>query len=160
MNIKDFLLARIAEDEHEATIAKAEFAHGGYGSYGPTRVLAECAAKRAIIEVQHWEPQVRPTDAELHFRGLHPSYEYATTEGPRKQWDDADEPPEGEGWERNTDIGYGQGWARLDYTEESYWRRLKPESERREWKQHIPLELRALAAVYADHEDYQPEWAL
>ncbi|WP_420032285.1 DUF6247 family protein [Streptomyces sp. cg28] len=68
------------------------------------------------------------TDAELHARRAHPDYEYATTEGPRKQWDDIDVPPhdeEGEpepGWERNTDAGR-DGWERFDYTEESYWRR-------------------------------------
>ena len=50
MNITEFLAARITEDEAEAQVAKAEFAHGGYGCYGPARVLAECAAKRAIIE--------------------------------------------------------------------------------------------------------------
>jgi len=49
MDITDFLEARITEDEAEASVAKAEFAHGGYGCYGPARVLAECAAKRAII---------------------------------------------------------------------------------------------------------------
>lgn len=128
--------------------------------HDPARVLAECAAKRAIIDAQHWEPQVRPTDTELHARAAHPAYEYETTEGPRKQWDNPEEPPEGEGWEPNTAKGYRDGWARLEYTEESYWRRLKPEAERKEWKQYIPIELRALAAVYADHPDYQPEWKL
>jgi hypothetical protein len=64
MNITEFLLARIAEDEAEAQVAKAEFAHGGYGCYGPSRVLAECAAKRAIIamyeqgdEAKGWDPE-------------------------------------------------------------------------------------------------------
>ena len=60
MDLKTFLLARIAEDEHEATIAKAEFAHGGYGSYGPTRVLAECAAKRAIVDA--FDPEAPDLD--------------------------------------------------------------------------------------------------
>jgi len=68
------------------------------------------------------DPQ--PTVAELHARRAHPAYEYATTEGQRKAWDDADTPPEGEGWERNTDAGRN-GWDRFDYTEESYWRRPK-----------------------------------
>lgn len=48
--VADFLLARIAEDETAAATAQLEFAHAGYGCYGPARVLAECAAKRAIIE--------------------------------------------------------------------------------------------------------------
>ena len=52
MNITEFLEARIAEDEAEAQVAKAEFTHGGYGCYGPARVLAECAAKRAIVQLQ------------------------------------------------------------------------------------------------------------
>lgn len=76
------------------------------------------------------------TEAELHARRAHPDWEYATTEGPRKQWDDADRPPcdeQGEpepGWERNTDAGR-DGWDRFDYTEESYWRRPKPTPARR-----------------------------
>lgn len=65
------------------------------------------------------------TDAELHARRQHPLWEYETTEGQRKSWDDADTPPEGDGWERNTDAGRN-GWDRFDYTEESYWRRLRP----------------------------------
>jgi len=172
MNITEFLEARIAEDEAAAQ-------GGGYNAWhtvecgvslgywandkcecdGPARVLAECAAKRAIIAAQRWTPQERPTDAQLHFRSSHPAYEYATTEGQRKAWDDADEPPEGEGWERNVDGGR-DGWDRFDFHEESYWRRLKPENQRKEWSQYIPRELKALAAVYSDHPDYQQEWAL
>ncbi|MFJ8871059.1 hypothetical protein ACIRD6_35570 [Streptomyces sp. NPDC102473] len=70
------------------------------------------------------------TDEELHARGAHPDWEYATTEGPRKQWDDQNTPPaDTEGipdptWERNTAMGR-DGWERWDYTEESYWRRRK-----------------------------------
>lgn len=63
-----------------------------------------------------------PDASELHRMRRHPGYEYDTTEGQRKNWDDADEPPEGEGWERNVDAGRN-GWDRFDYTEESYWRR-------------------------------------
>lgn len=71
--------------------------------------------------------------AALHARRAHPDYEYATTEGPRKAWDDIDRPPYGDNgepdhtWERNVDAGRpGAGWDRFDYTEESYWRRRKP----------------------------------
>ncbi|WNN96019.1 hypothetical protein SEA_HIRKO_69 [Arthrobacter phage Hirko] len=60
----------------------------------------------------------------LHAERRHPAWEYATTEGPRKAWNDADTPPDGDGWERNTAAGRS-GWDRFDYTEESYWRRLK-----------------------------------
>jgi hypothetical protein len=69
-----------------------------------------------------------PTTGQLHARCLHPGWEYATTEGQRKQWADADTPPADDHgdpdptWERNTDRGRN-GWERLDCTEESYWRR-------------------------------------
>jgi len=83
------------------------------------------------------ENQVRIDAAELHARRAHPGFEYATTNGPRKQWDTIDEPPYGDDgepdptWERNVDAGRpGQGWDRFDYTEVSYWRRRKPVPER------------------------------
>ena len=60
----------------------------------------------------------------LHARSMHPDYEYATTDGPRKSWHDEDRPPEGEGWEANVDRGR-DGWERFDYHEEAYWRRRK-----------------------------------
>ncbi|MFE2912848.1 hypothetical protein [Kitasatospora indigofera] len=68
----------------------------------------------------HTEPE---TAEQLHARRAHPGWEYATTEGQRKAWDHADMTPEGGGWERNTAAGR-DGWDRLDYTEESYWRRI------------------------------------
>lgn len=58
----------------------------------------------------------------LHKLLMHPDYEYATTDGPRKAFDE--HPPEGEGWERNTARG-DNGWERFTYHEEAYWRRLK-----------------------------------
>lgn len=65
-------------------------------------------------------------DTELHARSAHPAFEYQTTSGQRKAWDYINEPPEGEGWERNVDAGHpGEGWERFDYHEESYWRRLR-----------------------------------
>ncbi|MCF0086608.1 MULTISPECIES: hypothetical protein [unclassified Streptomyces] len=73
------------------------------------------------------------SDAELHASMRHPDFEYRTTEGPRKQWDDVDVPPADENgspdptWERNTDAGR-DGWERWDYTEESYWRRRKAQT--------------------------------
>ncbi|MBP5875681.1 MazG nucleotide pyrophosphohydrolase domain-containing protein [Streptomyces scabiei] len=75
---------------------------------------------------------VQLTDAELHARFAHPAYEYRTTEGPRKQWDNAGVPPADDNgdpdptWERNTDAGR-DGWERWDHTEESYWRRPLPQ---------------------------------
>jgi len=70
MNITEFLEARIAEDEALANAATANYAPDAWdnpasaGNYypadvafwdhqAPARVLAECAAKRAIIE--DWE---------------------------------------------------------------------------------------------------------
>lgn len=100
--------------------------------------------------------------ARLHARCAHPAYEYATTEGQRKQWDDADMPPLDEdgkpepGWERNTDAGI-QGWERFDYTEESYWRRLRPGGPR---PVHISRALKILAQPFAGHPDHKgEEWA-
>lgn len=60
-------------------------------------------------------------------------YEYATTTGPRKAWNDADTPPEVEPSDPNQNAWFsdptrgreGEGWERFDYHEESYWRRLK-----------------------------------
>ena len=55
----------------------------------------------------------------LHSLRAHPDYEYETTEGPRKNWNQ--NPPEGNGWENNKD--YHDGFERFDYHEEAYWRR-------------------------------------
>jgi hypothetical protein len=172
MTIVEFLEARIAEDEAALNAVPGaakqldDFDFGGTDDYlrftmGYGRAVAECAAKRAIIAGEYWEPRQRPTDAELHRRSAHPAYEYETTEGPRKRWDDPDEPPEGDGWERNLDAGRpGEGWDRFEYTEESYWRRLKPEADRKEWVQYIPKSLRAIASVYKDHPGYDKDWLL
>ncbi|MEV6569958.1 hypothetical protein [Streptomyces sp. NPDC051577] len=89
-------------------------------------------------------PPARPAEAEptetipdsvLHAERRHPDWEYATTEGQRKNWPSSHIPPCGDdpdrdtcdhGWERNLAAGYpGEGWERFDYTEESYWRRPK-----------------------------------
>jgi hypothetical protein len=100
---------------------------------------------------------------DLHARRAHPAYEYATTSGPRKQWDDADVPPLDDngdpqpGWEPNTHAGCEDGWERFDYTEESFWRRLRTDGPR---PAHIPRALRILARPFAGHVDHQGEkWA-
>jgi hypothetical protein len=103
VNIAEFLEARVATEEAEARVAQSEFAHGGYGCYGPARVLAECAAKRAIIE--------QADEA----TGLDMSVDNDRLVGIR---DMAKEPYCGD------------------------------------------LILRSLAAVYSDHPDYDPAWAL
>lgn len=66
----------------------------------------------------------------LHQHRRHPDFEYATTEGQRKAWDDFDTPPwdhdlgrPGEGWEPNRTTADPEAWERFDYTEERYWRR-------------------------------------
>lgn len=72
----------------------------------------------------HRAQQLRLPDEDLHARAAHPDWQYTLTEGPRKQWDDVDRPPEGDGWVRNVHVGRN-GWERFDYTEESYWMRPK-----------------------------------
>lgn len=73
--------------------------------------------------------------ARLHAERRHPDYEYATTHGPRKQWNESDRPPAGENcdpdhtWSPNVDAGRpGMGWDRFEYHEEAYWRRPKARS--------------------------------
>ena len=74
----------------------------------------------------------RLTDA-LHENKCHPDYEYVTVvTGRKSEEDDApDESRHGTGWEENV---YGDDfhscWERFKYTEESYWRRLKTQTER------------------------------
>lgn len=108
--------------------------------------------------------KTRVVEARLHARFAHPGYEYRTTEGPRKQWDDIDQPPHGDdgepepGWERNVDAGRpGMGWDRFDYTEESYWRRPRPDGPRPDV---IPRPLRILAQPFAGQPGHKGEaWA-
>ena len=50
MTITEFLEARIAEDEKQALKHQGSASSHGWGDY-IARVLAECAAKRAIIEL-------------------------------------------------------------------------------------------------------------
>ena len=64
--------------------------------------------------------ELRLLRALVHRMQLHPDYEYARTDGPRKA--SSDDPPEGEGWERNVDRG-SNGFERFEYHEEHYWRR-------------------------------------
>lgn len=52
MSITEFLLERIAEDEYEANVCLDQYRRGDGGSTPRwTRQLAECAAKRAIVEM-------------------------------------------------------------------------------------------------------------
>jgi hypothetical protein len=104
MTITAFLEARIASDEAEArAMADVEFFNGGWTDEHANKILAECAAKRAVIE--------QADEA----TGLDMSVDNDRLVGTR---DMAKEPYCGD------------------------------------------LILRSLAAVYSDHPDYQPEWAL
>lgn len=86
-----------------------------------------------------WRPAIVPTcgvqflpgfrnltpalsDEQLHYDERHPDFEYETTRGPRKGFDEY--PPAGDGWERNTAMGR-DGWERFDDREEAYWRRRR-----------------------------------
>lgn len=152
MNIKDFLLARIAEDEElardsfyegqswlpeeEAVVAgdqdldlvfmmdrKRDAQHAAHWS--PTRVLAECAAKRAIIK-QHEAWPVRVSES------VAPSFEAtAGTEA----------------------ITLRMTQRMVWLTEREYVKRFGVEPPT------APM-LLTLAAIYADHPDYQQRWAV
>jgi hypothetical protein len=125
-------------------------------------LLAEVDAKRRILD--DWQQELdrrnaiyAQPDAVLHARRLHPDYEYATTEGPRKAWAHSDVPPDGDGWVRNTGVD-DEGWERFEYTEESYWRRLRSEGERSRKPPLPPRHILLLALPHASHPDYRNEW--
>lgn len=112
--------------------------HGG-GHESPCVHCQTCYPCPTItaLEPPQETPEPAEPDSVLHAQRRHPDWEYATTEGPRKQWDDINVPPRGDDgepdptWERNLDAGHpGEGWERFDYTEESYWRRLKQPREK------------------------------
>lgn len=92
--ITEFLEARIAEDELAA--------YDLMGEREGDRTLAECAAKRAIIEEHYWR----------------------SAEGAR-------------------------GCGLCNYSRDYGWEETGPCKT-----------VRALAAIYKDHPDYQQEWAL
>lgn len=131
------------------------------GIVNPERAFADIAAKRAIVadyqadidrHADHYAAQLARPASELHAGCVHPGYEYVTTEGPRKRWDDADTPPD-ETWERNGDRGI-DGWERFEHVEESYWRRPRPDGPRGPYVPPVPSHIRHLASVYADHPDH------
>jgi hypothetical protein len=51
----EFLLARVAEDKAQATRHLPDAQRHGWGSY-PARFLAECEAKRRIVELHSPDP--------------------------------------------------------------------------------------------------------
>lgn len=119
---------------------KAPWCCPGYVSECPlcaeygTRMIDPCPGHPPIDANQQTVDTAR-----LHAEFRHPDYEYATTHGPRKQWDESDRPPAGESsdpdhtWSPNVDAGRpGMGWDRFEYHEEAYWRRPKTRSGPRE----------------------------
>lgn len=86
-----------------------------------------CALAVAVHTERYEEVLAAMTDEELHATCQHPDFEYETTEGQRKAWDDSDRPPDGEGWVRNRHVGRN-GWERFAYTEESYWMRPRDQT--------------------------------
>jgi len=91
-----------------------------------TWVGALLDAERADLEPYLRDPFEGLSDDERHQRHAHPAYEYKTTEGPRKAWRWVDDPPDGDGWELNRTSVDPDAFERFDYTEERYWRRLRP----------------------------------
>ena len=110
MTLVEFLEARIAEDEAEAKPMAGldDDDRGGWAIVYAERVLAECAAKRAILEMH----------------------------GPVKD----------EGWKSGEDNDF-------------LWCGSCGSIDDSPWPYPCGT-LQALAAVYADHPDYQQEWAL
>jgi hypothetical protein len=123
MNITEFLEARIAEDEAAAERGRwhnggGTFANDNYGYLlvQPARVLAECAAKRATMDVH------RPHD----HGGEHGDAVFCD----ECQWDHGDDSPR---IDNQPVEGFGT---------------------------HPCRTLALIAAVYADHPDYDPDWRI
>ena len=143
MNIVDFLLARIDEDEmraeyiSEANPPENNRAPGGWGGwwfghymhysrYTPERILAQCKAKRQIIEWhKNW-----PVLVEGHER---PEYKL--------------EQPFGGGGDIAIRITREIAWL----TEQEYVKRFGTQPPT------API-LKMLALEYADHKDYDERW--
>ena len=83
MTITEFLLARIAEDEAVARAWRTRIDQGEipilfHGVVIPDRVLAECAAKRRIVE--GWRDEYHDTWVLMHLASVyadHPDYDPA-----------------------------------------------------------------------------------
>lgn len=174
-----FLLDRITEDEAVAQapdpsaspevltdMSRIEYDYGpvGYARIGIGRALAECEAKRRIVELHSANEAPDLTDEELHERRTHPEWEYLTVETGRKT--DEDTSPPDETWEPNAapdwvlpdgSVVPGRNWERFEYTEETYYRRRRTGGPA---PAPASPTLLALAQVYSDHPDYDPTWAI
>ncbi len=99
MDLIEFLLARISEDEkdarlaldgpdfNEATVeARQKFARPGVGGYDPARVLAECEAKRRIVESYNSPDSVGSYGDGLWEALAHLALPYADHPDYREEW--------------------------------------------------------------------------
>ena len=144
LTITEFLEARISEDEAVARrVADGPGEPGGRGMWSvaigvsgndakfahvasdPARVLAECAAKQAIIK-QHedWPVLVEREPSEIE------------------------------------SVAHGLDSITYRMSREIAWLTTKEYVKRFGVEPPTAPMIRALAAVYADHEDYRTEWAL
>lgn len=130
MNITEFLEARIAEDEAECQpmAALEDDDRGGWAIAYAERVLAECAAKRAVL-VLH-----QPTVETVEW------FDDATGTGKASVCPQC-RPKDPTDW--NPPIGMAG---------------IRPEGFVPSYTLAPCPTLCALAAVYADHPDYQQEW--
>jgi len=128
MDIKEFLEARIAEDEYEAEVCLAQYRRGEGGSSRRwVRQLAECVAKRAIIEANVGDRWTIPVAQR--------EYEY---------WHSSNS---------QVEVRHNEHLVRTITTDE-YLKEVGAT------KEPPAVELRALAAIYKDHPDYQQEWTV
>lgn len=122
----------------------------------PSSVLRRCGADRRTV--MDWlattrDPYEGMGDDELHQNCAHPAYEYARTEGQRKAWPYVDDPPEEDaGWELNITTRNPDAFERFDYTEERYWRRVRPDGPRQR-EVPVPFYIRNLALGYGITEE-------
>ena len=132
MTITEFLLARIEEDQVEAEIhAGAEYyVDGAWPADLAARVLAECAAKRAILELH------RPTVENVEW------FDDATGTGKAPVCPSC-RPEDPTDW--NPPIGMAG---------------VRPDGFVPHYTLAPCLTFRSLAAVYKDHADYEQGWAL
>lgn len=148
-------------DEHEVTRDVAYFDDEGTEVPGMVDPLIVFYWARLDEEQGEVDPYLRDpfegaSDDERHERHAHRAYEYKTTEGQRKGWPYVDDPPEGDGWELNTTSRDPDAFERFEYTEERYWRRLRPGGPD-EWKPS-PRYVRQAADVAAKKailDDYE-----
>jgi len=93
-------------------------------NWGPHDYKINEIANEAQDALEAQQARIDELESFLHSRLMHPNYEYETTTGQRKAFDEDPPYEDPNSWERNTDYG-DNGWARFEYHEEAYWRRRK-----------------------------------